>query len=171
MLKFRIRTTDLRRVEQALRKTKEELADRSRALQEVKEYMIERWEFNFGTQGAIYGKWQGLRDSTIDQRRAEGFGAGPILYKTGWLFSRFSSANRRGRVNRASIAWNMGGGDDERLLHHHFGSYNKPASTRAGRTVRNPSRLLWDINQEDENFTADKLEDWAEAIFNRHFGA
>jgi phage gpG-like protein len=46
---------------------------------------------NFDTEGALTGGWKPLSEGTIKQRVREGFGAGPMLQRTGALRKSFYS--------------------------------------------------------------------------------
>lgn len=63
-------------------------------------------ERNFAAEGRPT-RWASLKDSTIEDRRRQGFGAGPILYRTGTLANswRFDWGPRSYRVWNSRWWW------------------------------------------------------------------
>jgi phage gpG-like protein len=77
----------------------------------------------FDTEGRFYGKgWKALKPSTVRERIRKGYGAGPILNRTGRL--RGNALVRR--TGRSSVEiWNI----DSNAKYHQFGTKNMPERT------------------------------------------
>jgi phage gpG-like protein len=144
------------------------LNDNSRVMQQVKQYMVDRWATNFSSEGQIYGKWKGLAGWTLQDRAKKGYGSSPILVRTGALFSHFIRENEAGEVSNDAVYWQMKnkgsrGQPGGWTVRHHEG-YDNPLPNRG----RIPARVLWDINDEDEERIEEITEDYVDIIIRRY---
>lgn len=167
MLDIRISPSSLaqvRRLRQDAASVFRELRNRAKPLREVKERQINRWAVNFDSQGAIYGPWPALRPRWAGTN--ETVSDGPMLVRSGRLQSWFHKSNKKGVVSNQAVTWNFaatGNKDGSYAVFHDLGSRNVPANSY------NPSRRLWDLNDEDEEAIADIMDDWADRILSAYF--
>lgn len=57
------------------------------------------WQQNYRTEGGFVGGWASLAQTTIDNRRQQGYGAGPIMIRNGGLYrtsADFFATRKRG---------------------------------------------------------------------------
>ena len=158
-----------------------EIYDRSQPFDEIKQRQIKRWETNFDSEGGIYGEWPPLDAWHFDaeegewhlgwtgrDRQAMGLDPeGPMLIRTEGTFRSFVEQNENGKVSENAVFWsfrNTGGGvrGGAYPVSHHVGYL-----TALGTYV--PSRVLWDLDEEDEDFADDMLERHVEAVVRRYF--
>ena len=155
----------------AIEKVRNALENREAAMQEIKKHMTDRWKVNFTSEGEIYGKWKGLSTTwTIPDRMDKGYGSGPILVRTGRLFQSFVTANDAGEVTNQAITWNFmntgnrGGETGEGwFVAQHLG-YPNP---RTGHQPI-PPRVLWDINEDDENAIQEIMDNYVNSIIQKY---
>lgn len=84
-----------------------------------------------------HGEWPALADSTIRDRAIHGFGAGPILHRTGDLEDSLVDPNRAANVGRMQMTWGTN------VSHAHW---HQDGGTVAGRP---PQRVILDLRTED----------------------
>ncbi len=154
----------LRRLRQDTASVLRQLRNRTEPLRKVKTRQIQRWALNFDSQGAIYGPWPALRPRWVGVGNY--VSEGPMLVRDGALQSWFNKSNKKGVVSNQAVTWNFvgtGNKDGSYAVFHDLGSRNVPARTY------NPSRRLWDLNDEDEEAIADIMDDWADRILSAYF--
>lgn len=79
-----------KRVFDILDKVEKQILDLNTPLEEIGTVMIDEFEQNFTEEGKrLQEPWQKLKDSTIKERIRLGYGAGPILVRTGQLMKGF----------------------------------------------------------------------------------
>ena len=155
----------------ALMKIKNALENREAVMQQIKGHMIERWATNLTSEGAIYGKWKSLSNTwTIPDRLDKGFGAGPILVRSGRLFTSFMNANKAGEITNQAVTWNFtntGGHGSETgegwFVAHHLG-YPNPLPNHGPI----PPRILWDVNADDEAAIQEILDNYVTEVVNKY---
>lgn len=61
------------------------------------------WQKNFTSEGGMVGGWAGLSERTIANRKQQGYGAGPTLFRYGSLYRMSSAyfANQKGSGRRS----------------------------------------------------------------------
>ena len=157
------------------------LHDQSRPLEKIKKYQIERWEANFNGEGSIYEQWPAIAGHTVDAETGEeslgwtgrdrvemGLDPDtPILHRTGGTFVSFMQQNKDGTVSQSAVEWNFrntGGGERGGAypVSHHYGY-----STALGTVV--PARVLWDINDPDEEEHEEIVERYVDEVLRRYF--
>lgn len=162
MITLRVSQSTINQIGEVARKARVargRLTNRQEPLNRAKDYMVQRWDVNFSSQGGIYGGWPALSDwAAASQPR------GPILVRTGALWAHFAEENEAGQVDSSSVNWIMSNMDGAWTVSHHDG-YPNPIQGLAPI----PSRILWDFNGEDEDEIAQYFEEWLsreiEAIF------
>jgi len=127
--------------------------------QMLKEEQNERWARNFESQGGEYEDWQDTSMSYQQQRTREGFAPTPTLFRSGRTFLHFIVQNEAAGVSNNAVNWNfsnrIAGRNGAYTVSHHTGY------TLGGSTV--PARLLWDLDEEDEDRGAADVEMWVDA--------
>jgi hypothetical protein len=173
MLRVRVQAGTIRQLENLKRSAnafKRQIEDRENPLKKIKRRQIMRWAQNFSSEGGIYGDWPALSDTwTIPEREDQGYGAGPKLFRVGTLFTHFTDQNEDGTVDNQAVQWNfsnMGGprGFAGSTVSHHTG-YPNPIPGRAAI----PSRILWDLDPDDDEAAHDIMEDWIDRVVARYF--
>ena len=79
-----------KRVIQKIDRLKRKLRGLRPEMREAGEVLTEEYEKNFPAEGSRLGsKWQALRQGTIEQKAKLGYGAQPILVRTGAMMRNF----------------------------------------------------------------------------------
>lgn len=130
-------SSNLKQVLQQLQEKARELNDLSPLMQRVAGIMADAVEENFEQQGRP--RWKPLKDSTIRQRRRQGYWPGKILQQTGRLASSIES-----RYDKTSARVQVGGSDFPYAAIHQFGGMAGP-----GRTVEIPARPYLFLAEDD----------------------
>lgn len=141
-----------------MKRLNETLHDRTQPMNELKTYAVLRWRDNFESLGGIYGKWAPL--SPRSWRRGNNHGGVP-LHLTGALFFNVMSQSNQGKVSKTKVTWAFRNGPPSYPLSHQFG-WNP--------YFPQPSRVIWDLNAEDEAHAHRVLEAWVDQQVRRIFG-
>lgn len=161
-------THNIRSTTRALVSLRRELQNPQDGLERVKKKQISRWTKNFRNQGSEYGTWAALAESTIAGRRARGQPAGPILQASGALLNVFNTENQAGIIAAQSIHWQFhgvsGGAGGATGPFHGEGFYNVPAGG-----VWVPPRVIWDLDQEDEENAEREMLKHIDRVIARYF--
>lgn len=110
----------------------------------------------FDSEG--YGEWQGLAASTIDQRIRLGFGAGPILRRTGDLRDSLVDPARASRKSPRTMTW---ASDSD------YAGYHQDGGSIPGRP---PQRVVLELRVEDRRRLETQMVSWVNEIAARTFG-
>jgi phage gpG-like protein len=163
MITFKIKE-NLKPVIDAVQKARVALDERQPLMQRIKDRQIRRWATNFNSQGALYGAWPALSPFTLARRAREGSGS-KMLVRTGRLVSWVTANNRAGVVDNQSVHWNFrfSGKDGSYAVFHNDGYYSVLYKAPV------PARLIWDLNEQDENEIAELTEDYVDAVIARYF--
>lgn len=186
MIGFLIETRDLRRALRQLKKVKNKLEHREELHRKMRTYQRARWRENLYNEGAIYGPWQELTDTTNIVRQKRGFREGhPILFEApggGQAPRSMPKYLRRARPRRGGLlhAWvkeniladrffDYGGinstiwrftatgqSDGSYAVYHDQGYTTGATSMIPLKGV--PARTVFDINDEDEQKFENQLE-------------
>lgn len=108
------RSTFRRRLEEV----RDQALNMAPAYQQISEYMLRSVDRNFASEGRP-NRWQPLKPATIKERIRRGFGAGPILQRTGKLKDGFRTqfgSSRLSIVNGVPY-----------FMHHQYGTSKMPA--------------------------------------------
>lgn len=137
-----------------------QLRNRSEILRKVKSDQVRRWSANFLSEGAEYGKhWEPTSEHTVGY-------SGRTLYQTGGTYRYFMSLNNAGQVDNDDIEWEfynaMNGRGGQYPVSHHEG-YSLGSS-------RVPSRMLWDLDPEDEDRIEQGIGRWVLQVAERTLG-
>lgn len=134
------------------------------AMNRVKAGQIKHWRDNFRDEGARYGKWGPLSESTLKDRARRGFPPRPILVRRGTLLAWVDTHNAAGRAAAQSLHWEFhgvsGGADGASAVFHDLGFYNVAAK------VYVPPRKIWDVNSADLDDAANELTRWVDDVIN-----
>lgn len=115
---------------------------------------IERERFD--SEG--HGDWPALAQSTIEQRIAAGFGAGPILQRTRTLADSLIDPNRAASTTPRTMTY----GTDVAYAHFH-----QEGGTIAGRP---PQRVILDLRVEDRRRLEREQVRWINDVAARTWG-
>lgn len=111
---------DLTQFNRVMNKLKTGLSDFHKPLKDTSNFQMKEVARQFDTEGAaITGKWPGLSGRTIANRMALGFGAGPILQRTGKLKGSFKQVSLT--KNRLVV-----GSDNKYFPYHQVGTEKIP---------------------------------------------
>ena len=155
MISIQISPASIVQITEAIAKLvafKADAEDRSRPHEEIKQWMVTRWQDNFASKGGIYGGWAA--------NSADWPPSGDTLLNTGGTLASFTRQNEAGVVTTDATTWtfrNEGGGirGGPYPVSHHTG-YPNPISDR--RAI--PARILWDVNGTDEAKSRQIMEDY-----------
>lgn len=127
--------------------------------QMLKEEQNERWARNFQSRGGEYEDWAETSDFQQQRRVQEGYSPTPTLEMTGRTLQHFLSQNDEASITNSAVNWNftnrIAGRDGQYTVSHHTGY-------RLGNS-QVPARLLWDLDEEDEDRGEQDVELWLEA--------
>lgn len=159
----------LKETRQKLIRAKRDLERRQPAHQKIKKRQVKRWRQQYQSEGAEYGGWAALALSTLEERARFGYGAGPILRRSGGTYRSAVNQAQAGNVTDQSTQWifrNQGGGmrGGPYPLSHHTG-YPNPMSGR--RPI--PARPVWPIDGKDEAEAAKIMEQYVDEVIARYF--
>lgn len=150
-----------------LRGMKLRLEDYTKPLQAIKKYQIRRWAKNFTSEGGIYGAWAPLAAYTNDERESEGYPREhPILRRSGKLLGWVDTHNKLGKVSADAVYWEFhasGAKDGSYAVFHDGGFF----STKFGVPV--PSRVIWDVNSDDEDGNEKRVANYVEQVLQDYF--
>lgn len=105
-------------------------------LEQAEGYQLKQVKKNFATQGSnIAGKWAGLKASTVRDRLRKGFGAGPILKRTG----RLKGSIARKKLNKNSLEI---GSDVKYFKYHQIGTGKMPRRQILGHSSQMKQKVL-----------------------------
>jgi hypothetical protein len=161
---------DMRGIAGAIRSTltvMHKLENREPALERIKREQIMRWIENYAGEGSEYGGWKGLSGMTLAERSRMGYGAGPILQRSGGTFRDVIAQSDDGKVSNTMIDWvfrNRYSGRGAPYPVSHDSGYTSPLT---GGAV--PARTIWDLDGEDEQRAADLIEEYVDQIISAHF--
>jgi phage gpG-like protein len=166
MIRFDI---DAKGLDKAIRDVSDFIADvknRKDVMQEIKQEQIDRWAENFQSFGAEYEPWRETSKSYREQRVREGYASSPTLYRSGRTFAHFLQQNEAGQATNSAVNWSftnrIAGRNGAYTVSHHSG-YQLGKSTV-------PARVLWDLDEEDEDRVEADLEQWLDQLGDKHFG-
>jgi len=142
------------------------LTQRDKPHERIKNKQAERWTENFRKEGAIYGQWAALSPYTISQRVGLGYPPGPILFRSGLIFTSFARQNKAGRVSPFGIIWQFENEPPAYPAFHHRGGYIR---SKSGHVSIVPPRILWETDEQDAKNAHDIMEKWVDSIINRYF--
>jgi phage gpG-like protein len=160
-----------------------ELEDRRNLLKEVNDYLEVEWLNNFADKGARYEKWKPLAKATQEDRRSKGYNPTDTLIRDSDLNAAFAEQSSSGRINAASVRWKFSDTGESFPVSHHLGfenpnkgrgRYKSKAKGRKGRLKSSsasaiPARMLWDIDDQNENEIASMVEDFLTRLAIKHF--
>lgn len=105
-------------------------------LAQVKQYQLKEIDKQFTTQGSnITSAWKPLKASTVSQRIRSGFGAGPILRRTGKLKASFKQ--KKLTKNALQI-----GSDSKYYEYHQIGGSKIPQRQIVGHSATMVKRVV-----------------------------
>lgn len=157
MISFEIDMSD---VQEAIRKVqllKSRLNDRTEPLREIKSEQNKRWDANFTVQGRLYSPWAPLTAFSARDKAAKGFGAMPLLVRTGRMSSWVHAEQEKANVGMKTLTWNFvgtGAKDGSYAVFHSAGYYNT-----WGKRFIDP-RVIWDLDGRDEANAVNTLDEW-----------
>lgn len=164
MFRIHIEEEGINAIIRDLTRFEADLENREEPLEEVKERQIARWNRNYMSQGGEYRSWPGNAPSTIRSRQERGYQGWPPLIVEGRMITHFRDQNEEGNVSSSAIDWNMENRPDgDRWLStvsHHTGY-------RLGKS-RIPSRMLWDLDRQDEDALQNTFEVYLGKIIAEH---
>lgn len=160
MIKLRIEAKGLDEFIRGLSDFIRQMKNRSEIMRKIKRDQVSRWSANFLSEGAEYGKhWEPTSENTVGY-------SGRTLYQTGGTYRFFMSLNEDGQVDNNSIEWGfynaMNGRGGQYPVSHHTG-YNLGSS-------RVPARMLWDLDNQDEDRIEEDLSRWVMQVAERTIG-
>ena len=119
-----------------LTKLRGALVDFRKPFKDIKSVQLREVQRVFDTEGAATGKkWQSLKQKTIAQRIASGYGAGPILNRSGTLKKSFKQKS----VSRNKLEI---GSDVKYFQFHQTGTKKTPQRQVLAHTDEMRSRVL-----------------------------
>ena len=151
-----------------MEKGRDKLDDLKEPLDTIKTKQTRRWAQNFTSEGGIYDKWAPLSPEwTIPERKAQGYGAGPILIRQGTLLAHFVEQNEAGEVTNDAINWTMTNKGGDRGYAASTVSMHTGYTTALNTVV--PARKLWDLDETDQRNAEKELEKYVERVIKRYF--
>lgn len=140
----------IRQVERALVAWGDAWRDMTPAWESVGEYVLSQNMLNVTGEGSVYGEgWAPLAPSTIAERVSAGWGAGPVMWRTGLLARSLAMRGAEGNVFEAGPHSIKVGSEIEYAGYQHYGtSRGIPARALVG--------LTWDGEQQVVRI----LQDW-----------
>lgn len=169
MIKIRIEYTGLNEIISGLNGFIRDLRNRKELMDKLKETQVERWQANFESRGGEYEEWQETSPEYQAVRVAEGFSPTPTLERSGRLLTHFTSQNEAGKTNNSAVRWEffnrVAGRRGAYTVSHHTGY-------QLGKGARKhpvPARVLWDLDNQDEDRGATEIENWIDELAARHF--
>ena len=158
MFKIKVKVLKGKDVQRKLENVRKQLRNRYKPLTEVKRYINDRWVLNYEQRGRIYGLWKDLSDYSW-RREGDPPYAPPLIHK-GHMFADVQAQNEAGRVRQKEVRWKFINRPPNYPLSHQFG-WNP--------FYDQPERIIWRVNDEDEEKTEDILRDWVRTIISRYY--
>ena len=121
-----------------------------------KHVMSDIEQARFDSQG--HGEWPALAPSTVEQRLRLGFGAGPILHRTGDLRDSLVDPNRAAQTGPRHMIW----GTSVPYAHWHQDGGSVPG--------RPPQRVILDLRTEDRRRLEREQVRWIDQVAARTWG-
>lgn len=155
-VKINVSTGTIQQLDRRYRGVREaikNLDDRHKLLEEIKQGQVDRWAQDFMSGGDP--EWTPTSPSQKERRVKQGFSPTPTLIRSGATMAHFFSQNEEGNVGAASITWSFSNRKGAYTVSHHTG-YGLGRSTI-------PSRMLWNLDSEDQDIIAEQIEEFVEA--------
>ena len=132
-VQFKVNTSAL---QNTLRNLQNGLIDFKQPFRDVKDFQLKEVQKNFNSEGGTIGeKWKPLKPKTIAQRVALGYGAGPILQRSGKL--KKSIKQKSLSNNRLEV-----GSDSKYYEFHQLGTKKNPMRQILGHSKSMISRVV-----------------------------